>query len=191
MAQDDPEKRIADLEHQLADQKRGADLPPAPPPPPADAAPETGSASHKPARKWSLPTGIWTGIFLVAFGVASLLYAGYFSYEYWLGTPTTAKVGHCERGGLLPRLSQDPSLYCNGTWSIAGQSQNGPIRPAFWSNDGYNGRDTSLDVHVNDGIGYRLSKYFLYIWLVAPIFVVWGLVSLWRAWRRRNSDDAL
>ena len=30
MDRDDPEKRIADLEHQLADQKHGADLPPAP-----------------------------------------------------------------------------------------------------------------------------------------------------------------
>jgi NADPH-dependent 2,4-dienoyl-CoA reductase/sulfur reductase-like enzyme len=31
MDQDDPEKRIADLEHQLAERMRGADLPPAPP----------------------------------------------------------------------------------------------------------------------------------------------------------------
>ena len=31
MNQDDPEKRIAELEHQLAERKRGADLPPAPP----------------------------------------------------------------------------------------------------------------------------------------------------------------
>jgi hypothetical protein len=31
MDRDDPEQRIADLEHQLADQKRGADLPPASP----------------------------------------------------------------------------------------------------------------------------------------------------------------
>jgi hypothetical protein len=32
MDRDDPEQRIADLEHQLAEQKRGTDLPPASPP---------------------------------------------------------------------------------------------------------------------------------------------------------------
>src|SRR6516225_7370218 len=175
MDSDDPEKRIADLEYRSAGQTHGADLPPPQPPQPANAAPEEPSGSRKPARK-SLRTGMWWGIFLVAFGVAGLAYAGYFSFEYWLGTPTTAKVGDCEMGGLLGRWSEDPSLYCNGTWSVAGQSQSGPIRPAFWSNDGYNGPGSSLDVHVNDGTGYRLGKY-LYLWLFAPIFVVWGLVN--------------
>jgi hypothetical protein len=36
--QDDPEQRVADLEHQLAERQRGADLPPASP----DAAPTLG-----------------------------------------------------------------------------------------------------------------------------------------------------
>jgi hypothetical protein len=41
MNQDDPEKRIADLERQLAEQQRGADLPPASP---DHAQPHSGSA---------------------------------------------------------------------------------------------------------------------------------------------------
>ncbi len=56
---------------------------------------------------------------LVALGVSMLAYAAYYSYGYWVGTPTTATVDHCERGGLLPWWSQgDPSVYCNGTWSV-------------------------------------------------------------------------
>ena len=186
MDQDDPEKRVADLERQLGEQ-HVSDLPPAQPPQPqpANAAPETGNGSRMAARTSSLATGVWMGIFLVAFGVGGLAYVAYYSYGYWVGTPATATVDHCESGGLLGGWGQGSSTYCNGTWSVGGQSQNGPIRPPFWSGESYKGPGSSLDVHASDSTAYRLGKY-LYVWIVGPILVVWGSANLWRKWRGRN-----
>jgi hypothetical protein len=177
MDQDDAEQRISDLS--------------------PSAAPEAESARGKPGRKWrSLATGVWTGIFLVALGVAALAYGAYYSYGYWVGTPTTATVDHCEAGGLFTGskygwaqgLNQDPSFYCNGTWSVGGQSQSGPIRPPFSGNDrdgGYKQPGSSLNVHVHHGKAYVQSIYS-YLWIVGPILIVWGLVTLRRKWRGRN-----
>jgi hypothetical protein len=187
--QDDAEKRIVDLERQLGEQ-RGADRPPARPPQPANAAPEPGrTGSRKRARIWSLATGLWTGMLLLWIGVAGLGYAAYFSYGYWVGTPTTATVDHCEWGGLI-RSSPDSSMYCDGTWSVGGQSQKGPIRPPFTDNDVNRvGPGSSLDVHVSDGTAYTADslgfRFYLGI-ILGPIFLVWGSASLRRAWRGRN-----
>ena len=196
MDQDDPEKRVADLKRPHGKQRR-SDLQPTQlqEPQPANAAPEAGSGSRKSAGFRSLLTGMSTGILLVAFGVGALAYAAYYSYGYWVGTPTTATVDHCERsGGLLSGLKQDwirrfdedPNIYCTGTWSFGGQSQSGPIRPPFSSNDGdsYELPHSSLNVHVSNGSAYWRSKA-LYLWILGPILFVWGSVNLWRKSRER------
>jgi hypothetical protein len=50
-------------------------------------------------------------MFLVAFGVGGLAYAAYYSYGYWVGTPTTAtvrslRIGRVTRGtrGVVRRI---------------------------------------------------------------------------------------
>jgi hypothetical protein len=68
--QDDAEKRIADLERQLADQERGADLPPGQPPQQANAAPETGSGTGNAARVGTRAWIVWVfAIFCVVSGL--------------------------------------------------------------------------------------------------------------------------
>ena len=129
---------------------------------------------------------------MVAFGLGALAYAGYFSYGYWLGTPTTAVVQHCEAGGWLRGLKQDwargldddPGMYCDGTWSIRGQSQTGPIRPSFSGGDGdnYERPGSSLNVHVSGGTAYWKSKV-LVLWIVGPVLAAWGSFNVWRRWR--------
>jgi hypothetical protein len=156
MVKDDAGHRVSDLE-------------------PANAAPETSNA----ARKWF--GGSWADILLVLFGIYRLGYVGYFSYGYWLGTPATATVGHCELGGLLQGWAEDSARYCDGTWSVDGQSQNGPIRPAFWSHDGYKASGSSLDVHVSEGTAYRWFGTYFYIGIiVGPILIIWGAANFWR-----------
>jgi hypothetical protein len=195
MDQDDVEKRAADLKRPHG-KRRGSDLQPAQPPrpQPANAAPETGSGGRKPAGIRSLLTGMWTGILLVALGVGASAYFGYSSYGYLVGTPTTATVDHCEADGGLLRglkrdwtryLSQDPPIYCNGTWSIGGQSQNGPIRPPFGNGNRYQQPGSTLDVDVSNGKAYWRSND-LYLWIVGPVLLVWGSVNLWRKWRGPN-----
>jgi hypothetical protein len=151
---------------------RGADLEP------ANAAQETSSA-----RTWF--RGSWPDVFLVLFGICMLGYVGYFSYGYWLGTPATATVGHCELGGLLHGWAEDSARYCDGTWSASGQSQTGPIRPAFFSHDGYRASGSSLDVRLHDGTAYRWFGTYFYIgMIVGPILITWGSVNFWRKRRR-------
>ena len=108
----DPEKRIADLERQLADQQRGAASPPALPWQPAHAAPESVGASRKASRRWSVAAGVWTGMVLLWIGVGGLGYVVYYSYGYWVGTSTTATVDHCEWGDDRNNTESPSSLYC-------------------------------------------------------------------------------
>jgi hypothetical protein len=108
-------------------------------------------------------------------------------YGYWVGTPTTATVDHCELGG-----SPDAGykLSCTGTWSVGGQPQTGRIKPPFrdQEQDGIK-PGKSLDVRVHDGVAYTaasLGKGF-YISIAAGAGVLlWGSVRLRRAWRGRN-----
>jgi hypothetical protein len=68
------------------------------------------AAPEKPARK-----SPETGIFLLLFGLAILAYEAQFAYGYWVGTPTTATVTHCQAGGLLPKWPGSSTIYCDGT----------------------------------------------------------------------------
>jgi hypothetical protein len=194
MDHDDAEKRVADRKRPHG-KRRASDLSPAQPPrpQPANAAPETGSGSSKPTRIRYLLTGMWTGILLVALGVGVSAYFGSSAYGYLVGTPTTATVDHCEAGGLLRGLkqvwardlSQDPAIYCDGTWSIGGQSQHGPIKPEFGAGNTSEQPGATLDVHVSNGKAYWRSKD-LYLWIVGPVLLACGSVDLWRKWRGHN-----
>jgi hypothetical protein len=186
--QGDPEKRIADLERQVADQKRGADLPPAQAPQPANAAPHTGSDSRK-SRIWSIAAGLWTGMLLLWIGFGGLGYVAYYSYGYWVGTPTTATIDHCEwardQGPDTP-ASRD----CTGTWSVGGQAQKGPIKPAFVDRQADKVKPGStMPVHVKDGTAYTAAslgdRFYLGI-IIGPILIAWGSISLWRVWREHH-----
>jgi hypothetical protein len=141
----------------------------------ADAASETSTAARK---RFQVS---WNGIALVLFGISMLGYVGYFGYGYWVGTPATATVGHCELGGLLKGWADNSARYCDGYWSTGGQSRSGPIRPAFWSHDAFRASGSSLDVHVNDGTAYRwLGTYFYLGAIVGPILITWGATNFWR-----------
>jgi hypothetical protein len=140
-------------------------------------------ATNQAPRKWF--RGSWGYVLLILFGFYMLGYAGYFAYGYWLGTPATATVGQCELGGLLPWRTPESARYCDGTWIVGGQSQNGPIRPAFWDNDAYQASGSSLDVHIHNGTAYRWFGRYFYVGTIAgPLLVVWGSVNIWRKRRR-------
>jgi hypothetical protein len=113
--QDDPEKRIADLEHRLAEQNRGANLLPAEPPP---AISNAGSKTRRGRR--SVGVGGWLAVvFFVLMASISVWIDARNVYGYLAGTPTTATIVGCStrRGGV----------HCTGTWSVGGLSHNGPI----------------------------------------------------------------
>ena len=157
--------------------KRGADLRSAHP----------GSDSRKRSRTWSIVSGTWTGMLLLWIGIGGLIYAAHDSYGYWVGTATTAKVDHCEWGDDQYTTDGPHSMYCTGTWTVGGQSQQGSIRPAFVDNEANGVRSgSSLAVRVHDGTAFTaasLGTRFYLVVIVGPIFVVWGSISLWRAWR--------
>jgi hypothetical protein len=176
MDQDDPEKRVADLEHQLADQKCGADLPLTQPPQPANAASATGSDAPKPTR-----IGAWTRIvaFLGIFcGVGGLMLLRPVllpdTYGYLLGTPTTATIDHCVlRSGT-----------CDGRWSLGGVSQTGSIQGVYDGHDRAVG--SQVDVHVRGATAYT-ARYarLIYLTMSGGLFALaMGLVLWWSAWRK-------
>jgi len=73
---------------------------------------------------------------------------------------------------------------------VGGQSQQGPIRPPFLSDEPNTPkRGATLHVHVNDGTAYTAAslgtRFYLGI-IIGPILIVWGLISLWRVWRGRH-----
>jgi hypothetical protein len=182
MDQNDPEKRITDLEHQLAEQQRGADLPPAQPPQLANAAGGTGSVVPKPA-----PMGIrtWIGVAFVVvyFGGPALYWLGVVLlpsyYNYWVGTPTTATIDHC--------VSGTRSETCYGRWSVGGVSQTGwfpgtvedlPV-------------GSQVDVHVRGGTAYTAYWASPSYWTVflACYVIAFGFGVPWSVWRRHKTGS--
>lgn len=182
MDADDPEKRIAELQHQPGKQVRGEGLPPAQPPQPTDAAPETDSGRKTPA-----PIGIWTWI-AIAFVVLNLggpaLYwfciGALPAYQYWVGTPATATIDHC--------VSDTGGETCYGRWSVGGVSQIGPIHGYYGGHDGIGSR---VDVRVHGGMAYAPSEAIhSYVTVFCGGYViVFGVVVLWCVWRKRKTGS--
>jgi hypothetical protein len=137
-------------------------------------------------RLWLL--GIW----LAAIGVAalSLLFFGlaaYDFYAYQTGKPTTATIEHCTSfshthrqrspvtplvGSVIPRGES-----CTATWSVAGQSQIGPIEGLL-----YRDHDaTSVDVRVHgdkaytslSGVPSLMTGALILVLGVLVAFVIW------------------
>ncbi len=136
-------------------------------------------------RVWGwLATIIVAGIWLYMF--SDLVWD---VYGYQLGTATTATDVRC-RGAAE---SDDPNVNCSGTWSIGGQSQQGPIHrvPGNWK------FGQPLDVHVHGGTAFAAGSTG---WRLGASILVFGLVitmslggfraldrrfRLWRTSRRR------
>jgi hypothetical protein len=190
--QDDPEKRIADLEHQLAEQKRIAE-PGFPPPPvgwqhpaqtPLVGSQSTANAGSKTGRgRRSMGIGGWLfAIFFVGLGLYFLSFSARQFYGYQVGTPTTATSIHCRYG--VPESSPDDPVSissltlsegCTAAWSVGGQSQTGPIV-------GVRHLGSPLDVHVNGGTAFTapLAGWFFFGHIVFGFFlIVLGLGRLW------------
>jgi hypothetical protein len=208
MDQDDPEKRIADLEHQLAEQK-GIAKPGFPPPPqagfppppigwqdpaqtPLVRSPRTANAGSKTRRgRRSMGIGGWLfAIFFVALGLYFLSFSARQLYGYQVGTPTTATGIKCRDGAPDSHTSGDPislssltlSEGCTAAWSVGGQSQTGPIV-------GVRHLGSSLAVHVKGGTAFTapLVGWFFFGHILFGFFlIVLGLGRLWdvgRLWR--------
>lgn len=160
MEHSDPEDRIADPEH---------------------AAPPATGGAPQPAR-----IGVWTpivalvGIVLAAGGLLFLRPALVpDTYGYLLGTPTTATIDHCRsRGGT-----------CDGSWSVDGASQTGPILGVYDAHDRAVGSRTI--VHAHDATAYTASYARLIYVALAGGFVAFatGVFLLWSAQRKYTTGN--
>jgi hypothetical protein len=124
-------------------------------------------------------------IFFLLLAVGILTLQAYFLYYYLVGTPTTARVDHCD---VVP--ARESSAACTGTWSVGGQSQTGKIEPVFeepfWTRNVGPKVGSSLQVRVHDGTAVRRSTD-LYLYSALGAFPLAAcLPRLWRAWRGRN-----
>lgn len=208
MHQDDPEKRIAELEHQFVEQKRTAEpgfTPPPqagfPPPPvgwqhpaqtPLVRSHRTANAGSKTGRgRRSMGIGGWLfAIFFVGLGLYFLSFSARQFYGYQVGTPTTATGIECRYG--VPGAGDGDtgigigslmlSEGCTAAWSVGGQSQTGPIVGVQHLG--------SADVHVSGGTAFTapFASWFFGGHLLGGLFliVVVGLGRLWdvgRLWR--------
>jgi hypothetical protein len=138
MDQDDPEKRIADLENQLAGESRGADLPPAQPPRPMNATKRTASGRRS-------SRNVVAAIGAAVFALIGLSYGANDVLGYSRGTPTIATIISC-----------DPRNTCYGTWSIDGVSQDGLIERGFRKP----AVGSTVDVRVRDGRAFLAGAWF-------------------------------
>lgn len=164
MDQDDPEKRLADLERQHAEAVERPRVDP--------------KRKLDPKRKRLAHLLL---IFMAVVPPAIFLTSGaYDSYAYHVGTPATATKVHCERAGR--------GIGCYGEWSVGGESSSGTIEGISHS-DG-----SSLNVHVHDGTAYtagaglrefRLVAIAVGFYIIVGAAIVWALVSRRRAARRR------
>jgi hypothetical protein len=173
MDQDDPEKRIADLERQQgAGPAQTQQVGPQP----------TANTESKTERgRRSFGIGRWlTAIIFVGVGLYFASFSAQQLYGYAVGAPTTATDIHCRYGvpgsGPPDRGSAaDLTLSggCTATWSLDGQSQTGPIV-------GVNHLG-SADVHVKGGTAFTapFSSWFFGGHLLALLFVVFGVGQFW------------
>lgn len=200
---DDPEKRIAELERlqRQASAGRAVEQPPYPPAPqPGWPQPQgwrrqpqawrqpVGHSGYVPPPTYGLPPipqprqsgrprgrfrAVFTTIILGIVAVGLAAFAGHTLYAYGVGTPATAKVVSCTGSGK--------HRHCTGTWTIDGATHTGKI-------DG-NGKSyrigSIVDVHVYDGTAYTLASVSMWLW-AAAIFVGLGALGLFGRLRKRR-----
>ena len=153
-------------------------------PPPQPVVAVDGSLPGR--SRWSTGIGGWltaivvAGIWLYMFG--DLVWD---VYGYQVGTPATATDVRC-RGD-----TDAANVWCSGTWSVGGQSRNGPIHrvPENWK------FGQPLDVRAHGGTafaagstGWRLASTALFF-LVVIAMSLGGFRALdrrWRRWRTRR-----
>ncbi len=161
MDQDDPEKRIADLD-----------------------ASETGSGRGKPPS-----IGVWTWIGASLFVIFCVLGGLNFVrmgvlpwYEYRVGTPTTATIDHCVS---YPSRSGGYET-CDGRWSVGGVSQTGPIYFGYDERVG-----PQVDIHVGGGKAYTAYwARPNYVSIFAGFFAIAsGFAVLWSVWRKHKTGS--
>ena len=197
MDQDDPEKRIAEWQRQVAEQKRMAGLysqqadavGQEPAFPDDRTAAGRDSASDPGQSRWERLKN-WLGV-IAAVGLWLFL-IGYLAYEfvaYYAGTPTTATIHECTHAR---------GWRCTASWSVGGQSHTGTVSvehdypPA-----------SSVDVRDFAGVAYTsppwiaiggrhrvpasdlLPVIFIVIGAIAACAGVGGVV--WRRWWRRRT----
>jgi hypothetical protein len=173
-AQDDPEERIAELEHQhtrAAGQAR------------RDHAQHLNldsrenAARDKRSRQWTR-----LAIFMIPFGLMFFGFAACNSHAYHVGTPTTATNVHCVTHSSRTLLRRSSNTTCTGTWSLDGRSHTGDVV-------GTDGDQSSLDVRVHDGIAYAQTGATTLV-SVGAIFIVVGSVMLWVKRARRRAGGS-
>jgi hypothetical protein len=103
-------------------------------------------------------------------------------YGYQIGTPATATDVRCLGD------TESANVRCSGTWSVGGQSRNGPIHrvPENWK------FGQPLDVHAHGATafaagstGWRLTATML-LFLVVIAMSLGGFRALGRRWRARR-----
>lgn len=143
--------------------------------------PEEAGGARTPAG-----LGVWTrivallGIVCVAGGLLFLRPALMpDTYGYLLGTPTTATIDHCASGGGT----------CDGSWTVGGESQAGPILGAYDRHARVIG--SQMDVRVHDATAYTSSYARLIYQAMFGGFIAFaaGVVLLWSARRKYRTGD--
>ena len=192
---DDPEKRIAELERLRAQASAGraVDQPAAYRPAPQSSWPQQPQGWQRPAGPSGYgpppvprplpsrrPRGRFRAVFstivlgIMAVGFAGL--AGHSLYAYGVGAPTKATVVSCHYSGK--------SRSCTGTWAIDGERRSGKI-------DG-NGKNyevgSTMDVRVHDGTAYTKRSVLGWLW-PAALFVGVGALGLFLRMRRRRRSS--
>jgi hypothetical protein len=148
---------------------------------PEHALPEEAGGAPKPARSvlWTRIVAL-AGILCVAGGLLFLRPALVpDTYGYLLGTPTTATIDHCRsRGGP-----------CDGSWSVGGASQTGPILGVYESHDRVAG--SRMAVHAHDATAYTASYARLINVALAGGFIAFatGVFLLWSARRKYTTGN--
>ncbi|MGO9381759.1 MAG: hypothetical protein ACLP4W_06595 [Mycobacterium sp.] len=187
----DAEKRIAELERQLAEEKRKADL-----------KRQYANAVGQPPQSFNAPAGVWPqpaipgqpgvgrragrgrrlrrlakGLASIAVVVLLLWGVGataYDVYAYRVGTPTTATVDHCVRHGR--------GTSCTAVWSVGGNSSTGPIVGSHYDH----AEGSPVDVRVHGGTAYTPDVKDDALYLIPVVGVpIAALVLIW-VWRWRG-----
>jgi hypothetical protein len=188
MDQDDPEKRIAELERQLAEQKRMAALQhqqveasaqPQPVPYPGQGGPQhfggpgsgrplpafpSGTGFGRPAQSGSQLRRLGMRLAAIAAVAAAVVFLGLAAYDfgaYLLGTPATATTQQCVD-------STDSTVSCTGTWTVGGKADSGPIVGDLSNRYDISGK--SLGVRVVGGRAYTPDSGLPKVY--------WGLTAL-------------
>lgn len=143
------------------------------PPPPAAAKPDR--------------VGIWTWIGVSLFFVFCVYQGQNFiragaepSYEYRVGTGTTATIEHC-----VSHSSRSGGYeVCDGRWTVDGVSQSGPIYFRFDEQVG-----TQVDVHVSGGHAYTAAAAQPVYMLIfgGCVAIASGFAALWSVWRKHKT----